>query len=76
MAPPPAPDDHSAGGRTVRGSWKRGVSEKGHGTCSAAPKSGLLSPWGMQSVTRLLNVDTGALLFMRRLLSLAESLAG
>ena len=54
----------------------RRVSEKGHGTCSAAPKSGLLSPWGMQSVTRLLNVDTGALLFMRRLLSLAESLAG
>lgn len=76
MAPPPTLDDLSAGGRTIRGSGMRGLSEKGHGTCSVAPKSGLLSPWGMQSVTHLLNVDTGALLFMRRLRSLAESLAG
>ena len=59
----------------MRASWMKGVSEEGHGTCSAAPKLGLLSWWARQSVTHLLNVDTGALLFMCRLQSFAESLA-
>ena len=52
----------------------KGVSEEGHGTCSAAPKPGLLSWWARQSVTHLLNVDTEAPLFMCRLQSFAESL--
>lgn len=76
MAPLIALDDHPTGGRMVRGNWMSRVSEEGHGTCSVAPKPGLLSRRAMQSVTRLLDVDTGALLFVGRLQRLAESLAG